>query len=87
MSLKAVSDFRVLGEPQNRIDAHDIVTGRKQFAMVQRQYERTEKLQDRAESIQARSGQIVTAARRTVMIALPVVVLLIGYLTWLLFRH
>ncbi|MCS7480322.1 molybdopterin cofactor-binding domain-containing protein [Umezawaea endophytica] len=33
VSLKAVEDFRVLGKPQNRIDALDIVTGRKRFGM------------------------------------------------------
>src|SRR5689334_22601861 len=27
ITLKAATDFRVLGKPQNRIDAHDIVTG------------------------------------------------------------
>ncbi|GAA4523092.1 molybdopterin cofactor-binding domain-containing protein [Amycolatopsis samaneae] len=31
--LKPASAFRVLGTPRNRVDAHDIVTGRKQFAM------------------------------------------------------
>ncbi|WP_427888511.1 molybdopterin cofactor-binding domain-containing protein [Kribbella sp. GL6] len=31
--LKAKADFKVLGKPHNRVDAHDIVTGRKQFAM------------------------------------------------------
>src|SRR5207253_1337988 len=31
--LKSTSDFRVLGTSHNRIDAMDIVTGRKQFAM------------------------------------------------------
>jgi isoquinoline 1-oxidoreductase beta subunit len=33
VSLKPRSDFKVIGSPQSRIDAHDIVTGRKQFAM------------------------------------------------------
>lgn len=33
ITLKAATDFRVLGKPQNRIDAHDIVTGRKRFGM------------------------------------------------------
>lgn len=33
VSLKSPSDFKVLGKPQNRVDAHDIVTGRKKFAM------------------------------------------------------
>ncbi|HET9169487.1 MAG TPA: molybdopterin cofactor-binding domain-containing protein [Actinospica sp.] len=32
-TLKPSSRFSVLGTPQGRIDAHDIVTGRKQFAM------------------------------------------------------
>ncbi|HEY3507615.1 MAG TPA: molybdopterin cofactor-binding domain-containing protein [Kribbella sp.] len=31
--LKAKADFKVLGKPHNRVDAHAIVTGRKQFAM------------------------------------------------------
>lgn len=31
--LKPSSEFKVLGKPTNRVDAHDIVTGRKQFAM------------------------------------------------------
>ncbi len=31
--LKPPSEFTILGTPQNRTDAHDIVTGRKRFAM------------------------------------------------------
>lgn len=31
--LKSPSEFSVLGKPRNRVDAHDIVTGSKQFAM------------------------------------------------------
>jgi isoquinoline 1-oxidoreductase beta subunit len=33
VELKAGSDLRLIGTPQNRVDARDIVTGRKQFAM------------------------------------------------------
>ncbi len=33
VSLKPPSEFRVIGTPQSRVDAHDIVTGRKKFAM------------------------------------------------------
>jgi isoquinoline 1-oxidoreductase beta subunit len=32
-TLKSPSTFKILGTPQNRIDAHDIVTGRKKFGM------------------------------------------------------
>ncbi|MCU1681346.1 MAG: hypothetical protein JWQ81_2085 [Amycolatopsis sp.] len=31
--LKKQADFKILGTPQNRIDAHDIVTGRKTYGM------------------------------------------------------
>ena len=31
--LKDPSEFKVLGQPRNRVDGHDIVTGRKEFAM------------------------------------------------------
>ena len=60
---------------------------REQFALVQRQFERTEKIQGRAEAIQAKSAQIVTVARRSVMIVLPILVALIVYVSWLLFRR
>jgi isoquinoline 1-oxidoreductase beta subunit len=33
VTLKATSKFKVIGTSQGRVDAHDIVTGRKQFAM------------------------------------------------------
>jgi isoquinoline 1-oxidoreductase beta subunit len=33
VALKKSADFKILGTPQNRIDAHDIVTGRKVFGM------------------------------------------------------
>jgi uncharacterized membrane protein (DUF106 family) len=67
--------------------AEALALQREQFAMVRRQFERTEKLQDRAEAIQTKSAQLVKTARRSVLIALPVLVILILYLTWLLFRH
>ena len=53
---------------------------------MRRQSERAEKIQDRAEELQERSAGIMTAARRSLAIVLPVVVLLIVYLTWLIFR-
>jgi isoquinoline 1-oxidoreductase beta subunit len=33
VELKGRSSFAVIGTPQNRVDAHDIVTGKKKFAM------------------------------------------------------
>ena len=60
---------------------------REQFALVQRQAERHEVIQDRAENIQAKSAQIMAVARRTLFVILPIVTLLILYVSWLLFRY
>ncbi|MDH4258805.1 MAG: hypothetical protein OEW16_00735 [Gammaproteobacteria bacterium] len=59
---------------------------KEQFEIVRRQAERAERLQDRAEELQARGMGIMKTARRSIAIVLPVVILLIIYLSWLLFR-
>jgi uncharacterized membrane protein (DUF106 family) len=59
---------------------------KSQLELVRRQSERTEKIQDRAEELQARGAGIMTIARRSLAIVLPIVFLLIVYLTWLIFR-
>jgi uncharacterized membrane protein (DUF106 family) len=56
------------------------------LALVKRQAERTERIQDRAEELQAKSAGIVKAARRSIAFILPVVIVLIVYLSWLIFR-
>ncbi len=59
---------------------------REQFAIVQKQAERAERLQDRAEQIQEKSAQVVGVARKALFVVLPIIVLLVGYVSWLLFR-
>jgi len=59
---------------------------RSQLELVRRQSERSERIQDRAEELQARGAGIMTIARRSIAIVLPIVILLILYLTWLIFR-
>jgi uncharacterized membrane protein (DUF106 family) len=58
----------------------------EQLQLIRRQAERAERIQDRAEELQARSAGIVTTARRSLAVVLPVVILLIAYLSWLIFR-
>lgn len=58
----------------------------RQFEMARRQFERAEKLQDRAERLQERGDAMMGVARKALVIVLPVVIFLIGYLTWLIFR-
>ena len=59
---------------------------KSQFELVKRQAERAEKIQDRAEELQAKSAGIVKSARRSIAFILPVVIALIVYLSWLIFR-
>jgi uncharacterized membrane protein (DUF106 family) len=59
---------------------------KSQFELVKRQMERTERIQDRAEELQAKGAGIVKVARRSIALVLPVVIALIVYVSWLLFR-
>lgn len=59
---------------------------REQLALIQHQSERAEHLQQRAEQLQERSAQLVGGARKVLAIVLPLVILLIAYLSWLLLR-
>lgn len=59
---------------------------REQFALIQKQAERHERIQDRAESIQTKGAQMVAVARKTLFLLLPIVILLIIYVSWLIFR-
>jgi hypothetical protein len=57
-----------------------------QLELVRRQAERAERIQDRAEELQVRSAGIMKTARRSLAVVLPVVFLLVLYLSWLIFR-
>lgn len=59
---------------------------KEQFELFRRQVERTERIQDRAEELQARGMGIMKTARRSIAFLLPVVIVLIIYLSWLIFR-
>jgi len=72
--------------------AEALAVQREQAAMARKQFERAEKLNDRAVTIcelraWIASSQIVTAARGLMMIALPVVAVLLVYVSWLVFRR
>ena len=60
---------------------------RESFAIVLKQQERTERIQDRAEAIQAKGAQLVAGSRKVLAIVVPVIVALIIYISWLIFRH
>lgn len=59
---------------------------KEQFELFRRQVERTERIQDRAEALQERGAGIMKTAKRSLAIVLPIVIALIVYLSWLIFR-
>jgi hypothetical protein len=59
---------------------------REQLLLVQRQAERAERINDRAEQLQTRSAEMIGVARKTLFALLPILVVLIAYVTWLIFR-
>jgi uncharacterized membrane protein (DUF106 family) len=65
--------------------AEALALQRDTLALVQRQADRTERIQDRAEQIQAKSAQLVGAGRKVMAVVLPLIVVLVIYLSWLLF--
>ncbi len=73
-------------EKQLERQAEALGMQKQQCEIASRQVERAGKLQDRAEELQARGMGIMKTARRSIAIVLPVVILLIAYLSWLLFR-
>ncbi len=66
--------------------AEALALQRERFAIVQRQADRYERIQDRAENIQVKSAQLVVVAQKTLFFILPIVTLLIVYVSWLIFR-
>jgi len=59
---------------------------REQLEMARIQFERAEKLQDRAEHLHDKGAQMMQTARRVLAVILPIVIALVIYLSWLIFR-
>ena len=66
--------------------AESLAIQKEQFQVFLKQQEKTSQLQDRAEAIQAKSSQLVTRVQRFVPFAMAAVVILIGFVAWLLLR-
>ncbi len=84
--IRTLEEIRDNQKLQLERQAETLALQREQFALVQNQSERTERIQDRAEQIQAKGAQLVAGARNALTIILPIVTVLIIYLSWLIFR-
>jgi hypothetical protein len=84
-ALRILEEIRDGQKLQLERQAEALALQRQQLEIVQRQVGRAERIQDRAESLQASSARLVSGARKAVVVLLPIILALIGYLTWLLF--
>ena len=84
--IRVLEEIRDTQRLQLERQAEALAMQREHVALIQRQSERTERIQDRAEQIQARSAQMVAGARKVMAVVLPIIIGLIAYLSWLLYR-
>ena len=84
--IRVMEEIRDTQRLQLERQAEALALQREQIALIQRQSERTERIQDRAEHIQMRSAQMVAGARKAMAVILPIVIALVAYLSWLVFR-
>ena len=69
---------------ERQLEALDLQ--RKQYAVFQEQAARAERIQQKAELLQDRGAALVRGARKVVFVIVPIIALLIVYLSWLIFR-
>jgi uncharacterized membrane protein (DUF106 family) len=85
--LRVLEEMRDNQRLQLERNSEALALQRETLALVQRQADRTDKIQDRAEQIQARSAQLVGAGRKVMAVVLPLIIVLVIYLSWLLFAR
>ncbi len=66
--------------------AESLALQKEQFQLYLEQHAKTARIQDRAEAVQERGAQLVDNVRRFVPVLLFIVVILIAYVSWLIFR-
>ncbi len=84
--IRLLEEIRDNQRAQLERQAESLALQREQFALVQKQTERAERLQDRAEDMQAKGAQLVAGARKAMAVVIPIIVALLAYLSWLIFR-
>lgn len=58
----------------------------EQFELVRQQTAKNLEIQDRAERLQEKGNALMEKGRKLFLVVVPIIVLLIIYLSWLLFR-
>lgn len=71
---------------QLEVQSEAVNMQREQFRMFKDQYDKTSKLTGRAEDVQEKARLLMDKAGKVFAIILPILIVAIGYLTWLMLR-
>jgi len=85
--IRVLEEIRDNQKLQLQQQAEALMLQREQFAITQKQIDRTDRIQDRAEQIQVKSAQLVSGSRKAMLVILPVILVLIAYVSWLMFSR
>ena len=85
--LRVLEEIRDNQRDQLARQAEAMALQREQYEVLKAERTRAAALQDRAEQLQAKSAQMIGMARKVTAILLPIVVALLIYLSWLIFRR
>lgn len=83
--LQVLNEIRDIHKQQLANQTEALAIQKQQFELYKQQFEKASKLQDRAEAIQESSKALVDKSRRLFAIILPIIFVLIAYLSWLMF--
>jgi hypothetical protein len=81
-----LEEIRAGQKLQIKRQAEALELQRQQFSVFQEQAARAEKIQQKAELLQDKGASLVGRARKALVFILLVVVVLIGYVSWILLR-
>ena len=83
---RTLEELKVLQQEQVQLQKAMLEAQLEHARLYREQLDRVDKINHRAEKLQDRSANLMGAAGKTFGVILLIIVALIGYLTWVLFR-
>lgn len=83
--LRLLEEIRDIQKQQIERQAEALTLQREQHELIKAHYQKAERLQQKAESIQDKSRALIQVARKSFLVIIPVIAVMIVYLSWLLF--
>ena len=84
MLIELLQDIRENQRLQVERQLEGLSLQKEQFEIVKIQFERAEKISAKAELIQEKGAQLIAASRKSLKVILPIVFILIAYVSWLI---